>query len=181
MIAKKNIKHIGRGIFKKLPVLILRNESGKELIHLPPKSWNTMALKKLIVPRVAIIGGIPIKDTRDPFILPNKAPVVIPSIKIKGVGSPVNAALAVITATIPKIEPADTSIPPVTIIIVIPIAAIPILEICIKILVILEILRKLLDRLPNNIAKIIIIPVTVNSRLLKSSASIVFFIYRKPP
>ena len=119
----------------------------------------------LIVPKVTMIGANFILLISIPLRNPSKVPTIAP-VNRDNIGlTPEVDNLAIVSAVIPKIEPAETSIPPVIIIIVIPIALIAILATCINMFFMLSICKnELAYRLMKN-DNIIIVKKIMISRL----------------
>lgn len=160
------IKSIGKGIFQRVPEPKNKAFEGIPNIHLPPEITKIIVLQILIVPKVTIIGARCSLLTRIPLNNPNIAPTIAPTVRAKMGSIPEVDNLAIVKALNPKIEPAETSIPPVIIINVIPIALIAILDVCIKIFLMFENCKKDVEYKLMKKDKIKIVQRTMNSRVL---------------
>ena len=137
---------IGIGIPKTEPLPINLNASFFTGIGAPFVYTRTHPLNNVIVPKVAINGGMPHCATKNPFARPQIAPMNNATSSASTMLSVVLKIPAPIAPANPTIEPTDRSIPPVKITNVIPQPTIPATVICLITLKKFVKLKKLLDK-----------------------------------
>ena len=113
-------------------------------IGFPSVNTNVAPRSMVMVARVTINGCSFPLDISTPF----KAPTTNPTIKATGIAiiesTPLASIIAATAPENPKIEPTDKSIPPVSITKVIPVAITALIEVCLRMLSIFEVVINLL-------------------------------------
>lgn len=163
---------MGIGIPRKSPLPRNLNPELNPDIGIPSVNPSVKLLAIAIIASVTMKGCILPFDIIIPFIVPIAAPTNKPTI-IPSIGFPALTILDIITALSANVDPTDKSIPPVIITSVIPNPIIDIIEVCLNMLDMLYMLKKLSD-IMDSIMNIPIKP--TNAGFFLKNVKILFFV-----